>query len=119
MDNSILCPPALATAALFLALVILDIFQQNTQLIPGHALFGVISTLLMAILCQKGAQMAAWGLFILPLVLLIIGWGIMVMRKDSRQRTAKVMPYSPCGCTRRPCQCPGMLGPGGTKQLFG
>jgi hypothetical protein len=69
-----LCTPTIATAALFVALLFLDLFRHDFELLPGHAFAGVLSTGLMAVLCQYGAGIAAWGLLLLPFIIVIFGW---------------------------------------------
>ena len=69
-----LCTPVVATAALFTSLLFLDLFRREYTLLPGHAVFGILATLLMAVLCQNNATLTAWGLFALPFVFLLIGW---------------------------------------------
>jgi len=71
-----LCTPTILTAALFIALMILDLFRHDYNLLPGHGLFGFFSVLVMAALCQYGYKFFAWTFFLLPFVLLIVGWAI-------------------------------------------
>jgi len=68
--------PALTTAALFIALILLDTGKQQFKLLIGHFLFGIIAVLLMIYLSQNGANLVAWGIFSIPLVMLGIGLAI-------------------------------------------
>ena len=68
--------PALTTAALFMALILLDMGKHQFKLLIGHFLVGIIAVLLMVYLSQNGADMAAWGIFSIPLVMLGIGLAI-------------------------------------------
>jgi hypothetical protein len=68
--------PGLTTAALFMALILLDIAKQQYKLMIGHFLVGIIAVLLMVYLSQNGADMVAWGIFAIPLVMLGIGLSI-------------------------------------------
>lgn len=72
--------PALTTAALFMALILLDIGKQQFKLMIGHLLVGIIAVLLMVYLSQNGADMVAWGIFLIPLVMLAIGLTIGALR---------------------------------------
>lgn len=72
--------PALTTAALFMALILLDIGKQQFKLMIGHFLVGIIAVLLMVYLSQNGADMVAWGIFLIPLVMLAIGLTIGALR---------------------------------------
>ena len=68
--------PGLTTAALFMALILLDIGKHQYKLMIGHFLVGIIAVLLMIYLSQNGADMVAWGIFSIPLVMLGIGLAI-------------------------------------------
>ena len=68
--------PGLTTAALFMALIILDLAKHQYKLLIGHFLAGIISVLLMVYLSQNGADLVAWGVFSIPLVMLGIGLSI-------------------------------------------
>ncbi len=85
-----LCTPAIASAALFTALLFLDLLRRDYELLPGHSLFGIAATILIGILCRNGATMAAWGLLALPFVVLIVGWIIMVSKAKPSPRPAPV-----------------------------
>lgn len=79
-----LCTPAVVTAALFTSLLFLDLFRREYKLLPGHAIFGILATLLMTVLCQNNATLAAWGLLTFPFVLLIIGWMIWAIQQQEQ-----------------------------------
>lgn len=108
-----ICPPAIATAACFVAVVLLDLYLRDWNRAPGHALFGVFATLLMIFICQRGSQMMAWILLAAPFVLVFLGWifrAYSEMTKydnSSQQESAwagnSVDTY---GC---PCPCCGMM----------
>jgi hypothetical protein len=68
--------PALTTAALFMALILLDLGKQQYKLLIGHFLFGIIAVLLMIYLSQNGMDLIAWGVFSIPIVMLLIGISI-------------------------------------------
>ena len=72
--------PALTAAALFMALILLDLGKQQFKLMIGHLLVGIIAVLLMVYLSQNGADMVAWGIFLIPLVMLGIGLAIGAIR---------------------------------------
>jgi hypothetical protein len=98
-----ICTPTVATAALFVSLLLLDLLRREYRLITGHTLFGIVSVLLMQTLCSSGAEFAAWGLFILPFVFVILGLMIMQLR-GSR--------YGPLGPGGTPPIIPGVPTPG-------
>jgi lipopolysaccharide export LptBFGC system permease protein LptF len=104
MDAS--CTPAIVTSALFFSLIILDVFRRETNLIIGHALFGIITGGLMIVLCTNGMGPVAWGLLLIPAVSLVLGWIIMMGRRKS---------YHPPGVLPANSS---MLGPGGTPPEY-
>ena len=59
-----------------MALIILDFAKQQYKLLIGHFLVGIIAVLLMVYLSQNGADLVAWGVFSIPLVMLGIGLSI-------------------------------------------
>jgi len=101
--------PTIATAAIFVALIILDLLRRDYELLPGHGFFGLISVFLMAILCQRGYNMAAWGLLLFPFVILVIGLGIQATKPMSANPVAAAMyptatRHSCYNCRRNPCR---------------
>jgi hypothetical protein len=69
-----ICPPAIVTAACFVAVILLDLYTHEWTRAPGHALFGVFATLLMIFICQRGSQTVAWTLLAAPFVFILLGW---------------------------------------------
>lgn len=65
--------PAVATSALFTALLILDLSKKQTRLFINHLLFASVAVFLMIYLSQVDADYVAWGLLAFPLLLLSIG----------------------------------------------
>lgn len=106
-----ICTPTIATAAIFTALIFLDVFRREYTLLPGHGFFGIVSILLVSILCQNGATAAAWGLLSIPFVILILGWMLMasdsgIVPLDPREGT----PYQPtpeqcAACRKKITRC--------------
>ena len=98
------CLPAIATTAYFVAIVLLDLYNSDWARIPGHALFGVFATLLILFICQRASELVAWILLAAPLVFVFISY------LASTWLTTKTDPPSPsqssCPCCQyRPCQC--------------
>jgi hypothetical protein len=75
------CRPALVTTALFVSLFIVDLIRQEYVAIVGHALLGVLSILLVNVLCQNNMPFAAWGLLATPFILLAIGYLIFLVQR--------------------------------------
>jgi hypothetical protein len=101
-----LCTPAVVTAALFTALIFLDLFRREYHLLPGHGIFGIVATLLMAVLCQNNVTMAAWGLLAIPFVFLLIGWMVWAVKDQQTGVPYRIMPApkrNPCESCRNSC----------------
>jgi hypothetical protein len=103
--------PAITTAALFVALLTLDLVNRNNRLLAVHFIFGVISVLLMLYLSQQGADFVAWGLLLVPFILLLTGVIIGSVKATPGPSTQlapvpvlKTNPCSTCGSVAR-CGC--------------
>jgi len=66
--------PAIATAALFTAIIIHDAMIKESGSIPIHAFLGLISVLAMLYLSMKGANAAAWGILVLPMFIIALSF---------------------------------------------
>ena len=112
-----ICPPAIATAACFVAVVLLDLYTHDWGRAPGHALFGIFAILLMIFICQKASEGVAWVLLIAPFVLVLLAW---IVRAFSEMKKYDSSPPQepawggneiggsgcPCPCCGgMPCQC--------------
>jgi len=112
-----ICPPAIATAAAFVAVILLDLYLRDWHRVPGHALFGVFATLLMTFICQRGSQTMAWILLAAPFLLVLLGWMFraysdMTKSDDSTPQESAawggndVQYGCPCPCCgSKPCAC--------------
>lgn len=67
-----LCTPTIIAGALFVAIIFNDLLRHEFEDLPGHSTLGVVSILLIAGLCQRGAVLVAWGLLLLPLTVFLI-----------------------------------------------
>ena len=66
------CEPVAANAAIFVALIILDVFNNNKEIIPVHAVGGILITLMTLALCRYGFHWAAWAFAIAPAIFLVV-----------------------------------------------
>jgi hypothetical protein len=101
--------PTFLTVAIFTAILIQDLILVNYKYMLGHFLFGLIAVLLMMYLVDSNASYVAYGVLLLPFILLLLGWSIDSVKKASGE-TAPLLPpptpRSPCGCGRcRSCPC--------------
>ena len=110
------CLPAYTGGAMFTALILLDLIQQQWTSIPGHILFGIFIVLLLIYICQSRGPQLAWILLSIPLVFVLLGWLLNTMKNQTVEKKAtketnvklESCPctccfYSPCKC-KRPCQ---------------
>ena len=105
-----ICLPTLATAGLFAAVIILDLFNREYKLILGHLLLAFVSILLVLYLCQRNAEVVAWALFITPFVLIFLGWILGQLQSVSGKSQATVSLASSSGIQIKK---PAMYGYGG------
>lgn len=109
--------PALTTAALFMALIILDLAKQQYKLLIGHFLFGVIAVLLMIYLSQNGMDLVAWGVFSIPIVMLLIGISIGYLHSAPGSGSPPPPPVEkpskevPCDASGNPLPAPTVVTP--------
>jgi hypothetical protein len=110
-----ICPPAIATAASFVAVILIDLYNRNWAAAPGHGILGVFAVLLMIFICQKGAEWLAWTLLAAPFVLVVLAYFVRVMQ-EKQEPSYPVDPtgetiFDPCGqmgcpcCGGVPCHC--------------
>ena len=67
-----LCQPFLVNAAIFTGLILVDVFNSQKDLIPFHAVIGIILTLLTLVLCSYNYAALSWVLAIVPGIFLAI-----------------------------------------------
>ena len=110
-----ICPPAIATAACFLAIVLLDLYTHDWTRVPGHALFGIFAILLMIFICQRASESVAWILLVAPFVLVFLAWIVRAfaeMKKYDNEPSQEPawggneVGGCPCPCCNSmPCHC--------------
>lgn len=67
------CPAAITTAALFTAIVLIDLAKGKYRSVPFHALGGFFCTLGISFICQTLGDMAAWILLSIPFIFILLG----------------------------------------------
>ncbi len=106
-----ICPPAIATAAAFVAVILLNLYNQDYRRVPGHALLGTFAVLLMIFLCQRTADWVAWVLLGAPFVFVLIAWIVRSYQSmdhpdDIPEQSNPYDPGCPCPCCGSvPCHC--------------
>ena len=66
--------PVAANAAIFVALIVLDLFNKTNSLIPVHSIAGILITLATLALCRYNYLGAAWAFAIIPALFLIVSF---------------------------------------------
>ena len=98
------CLPTIATAALFTAVIVYDLYDRNWSRIPGHGLFGVFATLLMLFICQRTSEWVAWSILAIPIVFCLLA-SFMRSTETAAKAVAKVDTSCSC-CNYNPCRKP-------------
>ena len=104
------CLPAYTGSAIFTALVLLDLINQKWTALPGHILFGIFVVLLLIYICQSRGPVLGWILLSIPLVFILLGLLLGVMKKPSASVTKGPTSANvdvcecPC-CNINPCRC--------------
>lgn len=111
------CTPAIFIAAIFTALIVLDLIGKNYKDIGFHIAGGIFSVIGLYTACELGGEWVAWALMAIPFVFLIIGLGLIWI--DSQKEPKAPIPVQrvpircPCRrCGECPCKCR-RLCPGG------
>jgi hypothetical protein len=110
------CPPAIATAAAFVAVILIDLYTRDWRRAPGHALLGVFAVLLMIFICQRGSHTMAWILLAAPFVFIALAWIFRAHSEMTKYDTATEQTNAwdgngvgygcPCPCCgAQPCHC--------------
>lgn len=77
---------AVTTVALFIAIIINDVIQNNVSSISNHAFLGLLSILAVLFLCMKGAETVAWGLITIPMFTIALSFVLSNSNSDSKYR---------------------------------
>jgi hypothetical protein len=102
-----LCPAAITAGAIFTALVVKDIYEQNYKDIPLRLVGGIFSVLGLAALCKYVGDTAGWILLLIPFFVLIVGFYI-VWVEGTADPKPPVAQMDCCGiCSQCPCKCGG------------
>ena len=108
------CLPAIATTAYFVAIILLDLYNRDWQRIPGHALFAVFAVLLVSFICERASEGIAWILLGAPFLLVALSYIASTWLTKPSTDPSEPQPschscpccsYKPCRC-RRPCWRP-------------
>lgn len=105
------CPSAIATAAVFTALVVNDLINKNYTPIVLHVFGGIFVVLGITALCQRIGDYAGWLLLLIPIFIILIGffleWYSSYPNKKVDMGPSSgpcLMPCQACGYCK-PCRC--------------
>lgn len=105
------CTPAIATTAYFVAVILLDLYNRDWARIPGRALMGVFATLLILFICQRASETVAWILLAAPLVIVFLSYFVSswFVKKEDPSPQDPSEPSGSCSscpcCHYKRCQC--------------
>ena len=97
------CLPAIAATAYFVAIILLDLYNRNWSRIPGHALFGVFAILLILFICERASEMVAWILLGAPLGLVFLGYVLSSWFTKKSEDIPSSDPSDTPSCNSCPC----------------
>ena len=97
-----LCPPAVVTAAIFTAVIVLDLTKKQYKLLPYHFLSGFFCTAALTFLCNVAGDFVGWCILLIPFIVLIAGFIVAWINAFRHQPT--LSPCSACGAPP-PCGC--------------
>ena len=102
------CPAATATAAIFTALVVLDIVNKNYNNIGLHVSGGIFSVVGIFVICNALGDFAGWIFLGIPFLVLLVGFLMLWVdgRKDSVESNSECQRPKTCNsCGIMPCRC--------------
>jgi len=102
----VFCPAATATAAIFTALVVLDIVNKNYNTLGLHISGGIFSVIGIFVICNALGDLAGWIFLGIPFVVLLVGF--LMLWIDGRKDSVEPEPdtSSLCNsCSTMPCRC--------------
>jgi hypothetical protein len=100
------CPAATATAAIFTALLVLDIVNKNYNNIGLHISGGIFSVIGIFVICNALGDLAGWAFLAIPFIVLLVGF--LMLWVDGRKDSVEPEPDTSrlCNsCSTMPCQC--------------
>lgn len=96
------CTPAIFTAAIFTALIVLDLVYKNYKDVGFHLSGGIFSVIGLYTACELGGEGMAWILLGIPFLFLLIG--LIMIWVDSQKQAPS--PYVPAPQPQPECPCP-------------
>lgn len=99
--------PPIAAAALFTAIVIVDVIKGESSSIATHAFLGLLSIGAVTFLSMKGADFVAWGILVLPMFIILLSFvlvyvGSPIVNKPTSTVVASPSVTTPTGASSAP-----------------
>jgi len=92
--------PPLVLSAIFFAAIVVNLNNKDYGTVFGLALLGIPSTLFLTYLSQKGLNVVAYMLLLIPIVVVVAGYEMGV--KNSSSTPPPVVPTTPAVTTTNP-----------------
>ena len=100
------CWPALVSGAFSLTLLLIDIYSDNWNDLPNHAIFGIVFTGIFFVLCQLVSESVSGAVLVVTALLMVVfGLTIWFVGTSVRNRGC-CLQCSPSPAPA-PCPCPG------------
>lgn len=102
------CRPAILIAAIFTALVIIDLITKNYRDIGFHLSAGVLAVIGLFTACELGGETMSWLLLSVPFLFLLIGLIMIWVDKQKTYSSDLNLPPTACPCQTCgtcPCEC--------------
>jgi hypothetical protein len=115
------CTPAIFTAAIFTALLVLDLIYKNYKDVGFHVAGGIFCVIGLYTACELGGEGMAWVLLGIPFLFLLIGLSMIWVDSQKQAPVATIVPTpskDDCTCPychMCPCRCRTSCGDGGAS----
>jgi hypothetical protein len=63
-----ICDPVIVNAGVFITYIALDFYNANRQMVPVHAVIGIVITILLLVLCKNNMNALAWIVALVPAI---------------------------------------------------
>jgi hypothetical protein len=104
-----LCPPAQLYAIVMVAFVLFQLYRGTYAYAVRHAVFGLMGTAFLWVLCAANMEFAAYGLLVLPVVFFLFLLAVILYDQSLIEIQREYKGEEDCGCcaeeTAAFCDC--------------